>query len=362
MGERDESEFDLLDRFLSGQGTPEELAALARRIESDGALRDALEALKIASRRPVAPQSWDAQAALERLQRELQPTPGRQVYLFPHGRGGLGRTNSRSWRHAGPRIAAAAAIVLAAAGGAALWLRHVEPPARVASAVERPREISTTRQERATLDLADGSRVVLGPESRLVIPATFNRESAAYARDVELEGDAVFAVAHDARRPFRVRVMGAVVTDFGTRFELRAYANDSAVSVAVSEGSVVVAHATSDPRAPAVTDSLVLAAGDLGVIGKDGRLSVTRKARLTPYFTWVEGDLVFERAPLPEVVRAIGRWYDLDVRVPDERLATRLVNAQFSTQSPSAMLDALATAVGARVEREGRVVTLVPER
>jgi ferric-dicitrate binding protein FerR (iron transport regulator) len=361
MSDHDETDFDLLDRYLSGQGTPKELDAIARRIESDDALRTALDALQRAGRRGDAPESWDAHTALERLHREMASPPSRHVYLFPDGRGGQRPTESRIWRHVAPRTAAAAVILLAAAGAAALLLRHDRAPAPVASAVDRPREITTTRQERATLDLADGSHVVLGPETRLIIPARFSRANDPGARDVQLEGEAVFTVAHDSRRPFRVRVMGMVVTDIGTKFELRAYASDSTLSVAVSEGSVTVAHMPAIGTTAIPRDSILLGRGDLAAMGKDGRLTVNRRAELAPYFSWVDGDLVFERAPLAEVVRSIGRWYDLDIRVSDERLEGRLVNAQFSTQSPEAMLDALANAVGARMKREGRVVTLVPE-
>src|ERR1019366_1973328 len=56
----------------------------------------------------------------------------------------------------------------------------------------------------------------------------------------------------------------------------------------------------------------------------------------------------------------IGRWYDLDVRVPDARLARRLVTAEFSRQSASEMIAALAVAMDATVEREGRAITLRP--
>ena len=61
--------------------------------------------------------------------------------------------------------------------------------------------------------------------------------------------------------------------------------------------------------------------------------------------------------PLPEVLATIGRWYDLDVRVPDTTLASRLVTAEFSTQSADEMIRALAIAMDATVERHGRVVT-----
>jgi ferric-dicitrate binding protein FerR (iron transport regulator) len=64
---------------------------------------------------------------------------------------------------------------------------------------------------------------------------------------------------------------------------------------------------------------------------------------------------------LPEVLATIGRWYDLDIRVPDPALASRLVTAEFSTQSAGEMINALAIAMDASVERHARVVTLRPK-
>jgi hypothetical protein len=46
--------------------------------------------------------------------------------------------------------------------------------------------------------------------------------------------------------------------------------------------------------------------------------------------------------------------------VTDARLARRLVNAEFSPQSPAETIDALALAMDATVERSGRVITLRP--
>jgi ferric-dicitrate binding protein FerR (iron transport regulator) len=84
---------------------------------------------------------------------------------------------------------------------------------------------------------------------------------------------------------------------------------------------------------------------------------------LAGYLSWADGRLHFADVPLPTVLRTIGRWYDLDVRVDGRTLATRSITAELATRSPDEMLQALAVAVGARVTRSGeggRVVTLSP--
>ncbi len=98
--------------------------------------------------------------------------------------------------------------------------------------------------------------------------------------------------------------------------------------------------------------------GEVGTLDENGGVSATRAASVSRYLGWSSGRLTFVGQPLPDVLLAIGRWYDLDVRIPDARLASRLVTAEFSTQSPSEMIAALALAVDAKVERVGRVVTL----
>ena len=81
--------------------------------------------------------------------------------------------------------------------------------------------------------LADGSRVILGPDSRLTVPADFGST----ARAVELKGDGYFDVRHDAAKPFTVRVANALVEDVGTTFTVESDAGDT-TSVSVLSGSV----------------------------------------------------------------------------------------------------------------------------
>lgn len=228
--------------------------------------------------------------------------------------------------------------------------------ARVPESPGPMREYVTARGERATLELADGSRVILAPESHVRVPGSFGKGG----RDFFLDGEAIFEVVHDSSRPFRVHAKGAIAEDIGTRFDFRAYENDPSVAVVVAEGSVTLAreHAGRAASATSQADRAVLGKGQLGRLDRAGRLTTTSGVPLDPYLGWADGRLAFVDAPLPDVLLRIGRWHDLDVRVADARLTSRRVTAEFSTQSSGEMLGALAAAVGARVERSGRVVTL----
>jgi transmembrane sensor len=288
------------------------------------------------------PESWDIDALWERVRArtvDAGDAPAPPV-----------RTKRVSrWVYAN----AASLLLVGVAGAWFAWSRdrNTEP-----AAPPEPGDYRTSRGQYATIRLADSTAVTLAPESHLSVSARFGEGT----RDLSLEGEAIFSVRHDAAHPFRVRARNAVIEDIGTKFDVRAYPGDATVTVAVVEGSVTITRETSDsvatgaPRQPGV----VLAAGTVGTLDRRGAALAERTPTASHYLGWATGRLSFVDRPLPEVLTTIGRWYDLDIRVGDARLAERRVNAEFSTQSPSEMIDALAAAVGASVERRGRVVTL----
>lgn len=260
----------------------------------------------------------------------------------------------------------AAAVILCAVAGT-LFVRRYNRAAALAGD-SAPGDYRTSRGQYATVRLADSSEVTLAPESRLTISPRFSTG----ARDIALEGEAIFSVRHDATHPFRVRTRGAVVEDVGTRFDLRAYAGDASVAVAVVEGAVSFAAersgsglAGASGSAPGAVQSqqaseVVLHSGEVGTLDANGHVTAERSSNVSGYLGWADGRLAFVDRPLPEVLRTIARWYDIDVRVTDPRLARRLVTAEFAQQSPAEMVAALAVTMDATVERNGRVLTLRP--
>ena len=114
-----------------------------------------------------------------------------------------------------------------------------------------------------SLRLADGSRVTLSSDSRIVVHMT------TYRRDVHLlRGEAIFTVAKAPERPFTVHAHGYRAVAVGTRFAVRRDA--SALRVVVTEGTVRLEATGGNDRALAL-----LPANSLALAGKEGVLMRT---------------------------------------------------------------------------------------
>jgi ferric-dicitrate binding protein FerR (iron transport regulator) len=197
--------------------------------------------------------------------------------------------------------------------------------------------------------LPDGSRVILGPGSRLRYAGQF-----VDARDVELEGEAYFRVTPDAARRFTVRT-GLVISEvLGTEFTVRAYAETRAVAVAVASGSVAV-------RAAASGRASTLQPGDVAHVDSAGALAVARED-LAPYVAWTEGRLAFDATPLDVVLPRLARWYGLTFEARGTELRQRRFTARFADDELGSVLSALALALDARVTRHGDTILLEPAK
>ena len=87
-----------------------------------------------------------------------------------------------------------------------------------------------------TYKLPDGSIVTLSPHSEIKYAAAFEPGK----RDIYLEGEAVFEVAKDAKRPFTVYCREVATTALGTKFKVSALRDNVHVSVLLLEGKIVV--------------------------------------------------------------------------------------------------------------------------
>jgi transmembrane sensor len=315
----------LLDRYLSGEATPADEAEVLAWVSQAPELRARLDA---ARRQLQRPHRFDAErmvAALrERIAAERMPARWRFG-------AGAARDTPSSWRPTLPlTIAFAAGAIMAA-----LLL-----PSGLTFGPGR--EYGTRPGERATITLADGTRAMLAPGSRLVLARAFPGR-----RDVHVDGEVYFAVTHDPAHPFFVHARNTITRDIGTHFVVRAYAQDSGVRVAVTEGAVAVGKTTLRP-------------GDRVFVARDGATAIERGADVANDTSWTAGQVAFVATPLADVAAALGRWYDLDVEVPSA-LAGRRFSGTFAVNDPvEAVLQAVAHAAGAHATRRGRQVVFVP--
>lgn len=286
---------------------------------------------------------WDTEAALARM---LPPPVSKPVLVKSLPQRAVAPLSTRTpWR---PALGWAAAAVAVVATGLGLW----RAGAFVASSSVNvaPAEVATRRGQRASLRLPDGTDVMLGPESRIRYAIAGSRGP----RAVYLDGEAYFVVAHDAARPFAVHTARAVATDLGTRFGVRAYAEDSMVTVAVAEGKVSLR-----PAAARVgRDSVLLTRHDLGRVTSSGAVMAQRTVALDRYLAWTADRLVFRDTPLREAVVELGRWYDVEVQLGDSALGAKRVTARFAKEPATRAVELIAASLGLRLEVRGSVLIL----
>jgi transmembrane sensor len=342
-------DWDRLDRYVRKLGTFDELADLERWVESDPALKQLADAMRIVGRRPNAGEpGWDERSAWAELRARMRATPVRPIRIAKSSGEwrAAGAPSRRLWGSGSSNWAGAAAAFLLLLGSAAVavWVRD-RSPGGAAAPVETSRVVATGRGERREIRFDDGTVITLGAASEMhyVVGVTERR--------VELTGLANFRVAHDSTRPFTVRAGNSLITDLGTEFSVRAYANDSRIEVAVRSGRVAWRAQADSAR------STELGSGDAGIRDSSGVVAVHHDTTAVTTSQWMSGRLAFQDQTLLEVGAELSRWFDVDVRFADARVATCRVTAVFGDPALSSVLDALSASVGVTYVRSGRTVT-----
>jgi len=166
--------------------------------------------------------------------------------------------------------------------------------------------LQTPRGGQYKIQLADGTKVFLNADSRLVYPSSF---SGANERKVELLGEAYFEVAKDAEHPFLVISKGQSIRVLGTKFMLSCYPDEETSKTTLLEGAVAVKHQDKEIRL-APNEQSVLNGGKLDKVDIDA----------SEELAWINGEFIFNKESLASIMKKLARWYDVDVVFQDSDL------------------------------------------
>ncbi len=182
----------------------------------------------------------------------------------------------------------------------------------------------TTVGERRVVALADGSTIALNTDS--VVRVRLSRERRAISLD---KGQALFSVAHDAKRPFIVTAGDTAVRAVGTRFEV--YRTGAVVRVTLAEGQVQVtqAHAPSPTMMRAGTRLDVAGPGPARPVAVDVAAATG----------WTDGRLTFQDTPLAQAVAEANRYSRKKVALGPGAPADERVTAIFNAGDTTAFVD-----------------------
>jgi len=211
---------------------------------------------------------------------------------------------------------------------------------------------STSVGEQKPVTLADGSRVLLNTDSRIQVNYSAQR------REVHLlRGEAYFEVAHNAKRPFMVYAGANMVRAVGTAFTVHLKEQD--VEVVVTEGIVelsAVANGSGGPAAknlirPAVKLADIKAGQSADFNQEVESIQPVMPLEIKRKLSWREGVLAFSGEPLEQVVAEISRYTPVTIVISDPAIRNVRIGGYFKVGATDAMLEALETSFGVRVNR-----------
>ncbi|MBB6521268.1 FecR family protein [Pseudoteredinibacter isoporae] len=155
------------------------------------------------------------------------------------------------------------------------------------------------RRSKYQLTLADGSVSFLNINTEIEVSY-----SDTYRRVELLRGEAYFQVAKDAERPFTVGAGSTSATAVGTAFVVRRH-NEKETLVVVTEGQVEVAEAEGADK--------VLLEADQSVVSQSRQPMEVQNVVATHLAAWHQGALIFDDAPLSQVLAEIDRYTAYDI-------------------------------------------------
>ena len=211
---------------------------------------------------------------------------------------------------------------------------------------EQQVEIAFVTDRATELSLSDGTKVWISAHSKLRYPTVFNGKT----RDVVLEGEAYFEVAHNSKQAFRVMAGGQTVVALGTSFNVRAFAGEPDVKVALVEGSVSVKDNQSGQAVvliPAQEASISKSAGTILVTNSKAlpteeappeEETVAPKSAGTialndidvgRMMSWKTGKYVFDNMPFEEIAQMLEKGFKVKIQIENEVLKSKPFTMRF---------------------------------
>lgn len=170
--------------------------------------------------------------------------------------------------------------------------------------------------QRAEITLHDGTKVWLNAKSTLIFPSHFSSKK----REVKLDGEGFFDVAHNKEMPFVVATEKYNVKVLGTKFNLTAYSRSESFRTSLLEGSV----------------ELLQTGHQKGVLLKPNEQAEFKNDKLVicsiedmDHFLWKDGIISFDDTSFSEMIAQLERYFDLSIELKNTQISDYRYSGKF---------------------------------
>jgi len=220
------------------------------------------------------------------------------------------------------------------------------------------KEISTSYGIKHKFNLPDGTIVWLNSGSVIKYPEKF----AINKREIFLQGEAFFDVAKDPSRPFYVNLGKLIVKATGTKFNVTAYPEEDIYETSLLSGKVELVKKDENnseivvckmlPKQLAIynktKENIRLIDESDDKIEKTSESEVANNIKLSSgiiehnkHTSWIVSKLVFRNDPMEEVIKRLGRWYNVNIILEDTLLYDYKYTATFIDETLEQVLELL---------------------
>lgn len=329
----DKNEFRrLMDNYLEGDLSPEELELLQRWYDSFG------ESV-------IGVPGMENEETAQKLKAELDARIFQAVSGSPKGNTPIRKLKIWQWAAAILLIAAFSSVLLFFVGS-----RHNNKEAVKLAQHPTYHKVNTGIRQIKKLTLPDGSIIHLNANSTIRVPTQLGHHRRAVFLD---EGEAYFEIARDSLRPFTVQTQALRVEVLGTAFNVKSYKTMKDVTVAVQHGRVQVSHAGQLLGELRANKGLIYRKED------GGKNIVDLKS--ADVNAWIGGIVHLEKAVFEELAQAMYNLYGVHLKSKDPRTAHHHYNMTLrSDRSLNEVMAIICNIHRTNYRRKGDEITIYP--
>ncbi len=159
--------------------------------------------------------------------------------------------------------------------------------------------------KKSQLILEDGTKVWLNAGSRMAFPTKFTGKK----REIFLEGEGYFEVAHCQDKPFVVNTDVISVKVLGTKFDISAYKTDKLTETVLLEGKVVINE--NSTLGLLKSETLLTPNQKASYDRNDRTITVNEEPDADLTIAWTEGWFKFSRQSMVDVMNKLQRYYNV---------------------------------------------------
>lgn len=193
---------------------------------------------------------------------------------------------------------------------------------------------SLSNEKVRKMTLPDGTAVWLMSGSTIQYPANFSGEK---TRNVEVAGEAFFEVARNSRQPFILNLGEVGLKVVGTSFNVMNYSEEDEVKVVLKTGKIDLFKGLYRPD----RQFLPVVPGQLVTYKKGDPEFRISDVEVAKYTSWIGGTLLFRDDPLSEVLKKLGRWYNITIEINDPGVSDFPFTATIRNENLDQIVDLL---------------------